>query len=202
MYKRNYLKFCSPLLISCALAGNVHAGTAMDLLNAASDSLSTAKDTASTGKQAADAVEATQQAADSTAAAAEKLSLTDTLMQQLGVTKEQASGGAGAIFEAAKSKMSSDDFQSLTQAVPDMDSMLAAAPEQSDDSVSKLAGGLSSMLGDSDNTLGTLTSLASSFKDLNLSGDMVNQFVPVVVDYVKQNGSAQVASLLQSALGL
>ena len=202
MDKRNCLKFCSAVVLAFLLAGNAHAGTAQDLIDAASDSLSTAKDKAGTGTQAVDAIEATQQAADSTAAAAEKLSLTETLMQQLGVTKEQASGGAGAIFEAAKSKMTAEDFQSLTQAVPEMDSMLSSVPQQSDDSVGKLAGSLSSMLGDTDNTLGTVTSLASAFKDLNLSGDMVNQFVPVVVDYVKQNGSAQVASLLQSALGL
>ncbi len=201
MYKCNYLQFCSSVFFTFLLAGNVHAGTAMDLLDVASDSLSTAKETAATGAQAVDTVKATQQAAD-TVDAAKPLSLTETLMQQLGVTEQQATGGAGAIFEAAKSKMSVDDFQNLTQAVPEMDNLLAAVPPQSGDGVSKLAGGLSSMLGDSNNTLGTLTSLASTFKDLNLSGDMVNQFVPVLVDYVKQNGSAQVATLLQSALGL
>jgi len=45
-----------------------------------------------------------------------------------------------------------------------------------------------------------MTSLATSFQQLNLSPSMVNQFIPVVVDYVKNTGGQMTANLLQSAL--
>lgn len=45
-----------------------------------------------------------------------------------------------------------------------------------------------------------MTSLASSFQQLNLSPSMVNQFIPVVVDYVKNTSGEMTANLLQSAL--
>jgi hypothetical protein len=68
-----------------------------------------------------------------------------------------------------------------------MDSLLSAAPKSS---TSSLISSASSMLGDSASSYGNLAALASSFSDLNLSPDMVDAFVPVVVDYVKRRGGA------------
>lgn len=60
-----------------------------------------------------------------------------------------------------------------------MKSLLSAVPKPSGFTTS-LIGGASSLLGDSASSYGNL------FNDLNLSPDMVGQFVPVVVDCVKQ----------------
>ena len=49
---------------------------------------------------------------------AEESSLADQLVQKLGVTKEQAQGGAGAIFKVAKDKLTADDFGKVAEAVP------------------------------------------------------------------------------------
>jgi hypothetical protein len=125
--------------------------------------------------------------------------LTDTLVKKLGITSEQAQGGAGALFQVAKAKLDAGQFADLSKAVPEMDSLLNAAPKQSE-ALSGIAGSASSVLGENNNPYGNLAGLASSFKVLNLSPDMVDEFVPVVVDYVSTNGGALTANMLQSAL--
>jgi hypothetical protein len=45
-----------------------------------------------------------------------------------------------------------------------------------------------------------MTALAASFQQLNLSPDMVGQFIPVVTNYVSQTSGQVSANLLQSAL--
>ncbi len=119
--------------------------------------------------------------------------LVNTLVSQLGVSPQQALGGAGAIFQAAQGSMEPQAFSTLSQSVPGINDMLNAAPTLSD---SPMASGLSSMMGGA----GGLASLTSSFQQLNLSPDMVGQFVPVVTDYVRTSGGEAAASLLQSAL--
>ena len=133
------------------------------------------------------------------AAEAVKTGLTDTLMKQLGVSSEQAQGGSGALFEVAKNNMSDSDFGQLSQAVPGMDGILAAAPKsESDSATGSLLSGIAAASGNS--KLTDATSLVNAFQQLDLSGDMVGQFTPVIIDYVKQNGGEQLANILQAAL--
>lgn len=54
--------------------------------------------------------------------------LVGALTQQLGVTEQQATGGAGAIFGLAKSQLSPDHFGQVASVVPGMEGLLHAAP--------------------------------------------------------------------------
>jgi len=126
-------------------------------------------------------------------------SLTDTLVKKLSISNEQAQGGAGALFQLAKSNLDAGQFAALSKAVPEMDSLLSAAPKQSG-GLSGLAGGASSALGEANNPYGNLAGLASAFKVLNLSPDKADEFVPAVVDYVSAKSGALTANMLQSAL--
>ena len=126
-------------------------------------------------------------------------SLTDTLVKKLSISNEQAQGGAGALFQLAKSNLDAGQFAALSKAVPEMDSLLSAAPKQSG-GLSGLAGGASSALGEANNPYGNLAGLASAFKVLNLSPDKADEFVPVVVDYVRTKSGALTANMLHSAL--
>ena len=56
------------------------------------------------------------------------------------------------------------------------------------------------MMGDTDNTLGTVASLATSFNELNLSPEMVGQFIPIMTEYVKNTSGQVTANLLRAAL--
>ena len=71
-----------------------------------------------------------------------QIGLVDMLVHKLGVSPQQALGGAGAIFQAAKGNMNPQAFASLSQSVPGMSTMLGAAPSVSGASG---LGGMSSM---------------------------------------------------------
>ncbi|KXJ40318.1 MAG: hypothetical protein AXA67_10700 [Methylothermaceae bacteria B42] len=119
------------------------------------------------------------------------------LTNQLGVTPAQAAGGSGAIFQAAKARMAPSAFQTLTAKVPEVTQLLNQAPAAS--SGSALSRGISA-LGGGNSSAATLLQLGQTFKSLNMSPDMVNQFVPVVVNYVKSQGGQALSNMLQTAL--
>ena len=75
---------------------------------------------------ASQALQQGQQAVNA-AQAVQPGSLAELLMQRTGVTAAQAQGGAGALFQVAKSKMQPDAFAQLEQSVPGMNGMLGAA---------------------------------------------------------------------------
>ncbi len=121
--------------------------------------------------------------------------LIGSLVDTLGVSEEQATGGSGAVFKEAKNNMSSVDYSQLLNAVPGIDSLISAAPQ-----AGGLAGKASSLLGGSAGSVGGMTALADSFSKLGLSPDMVNQFVPVILDFVQSEGGQQAMTLLKNAL--
>jgi len=188
MKSSNRIKITS-LLITIVATGCAGSG-GENVLGTVDSGLDTVGRTAQTGRAV---IEAGKTAA--TGVPVSQPSLTNILMSQLGVTQQQALGGAGAVFQAAKAKMAPQAFSNLSQSVPGMSDMLAAAPQ-----VSQPLSGVTSMVGGASSTVNTMTSLATSFQQLNLSPSMVNQFIPVVVDYVKNTGGQMTANLLQSAL--
>ena len=100
--------------------------------------------------------------------------LIGSLVDKLGVSEEQATGGAGAVFKEAKNNMSSGDYSQLLNAVPGIDSLISKAPQGGG-----LAGKASSFLGGSAGSATGVAALADSFSKLGLAPDMVNQFVPM-----------------------
>ena len=127
------------------------------------------------------------------------------LTSQLGVTEQQAAGGAGSIFGFAQDQLSPSEFQTVEEGLPGVDGLIAQAPEPESESSSLLSSG-SSLLGGSSNSdlagLGGLGSLAGSFESLGMSPDMVQQFVPIVTQYAGDVGGPEVAQLLKAALAL
>lgn len=181
--------------ISPALAEGGMLDQLKDSLGAGKEAASEAAGTAVGGK--AGAAETVQSAVGSELGG-ESSSLVDSLTSQLNVTPEQAQGGAGSLFQAAKQKLGADSFQSVADVVPGMDGLLGAAPKT--EAAGGLAGGVAGLGGDSVGGATGVASVANNFQQLGLSSDMVGKFVPVVVDYVKTQGGETVANLLGSAL--
>ena len=125
---------------------------------------------------------------------AEDVGLVDLLTQQLGVTERQAEGGAGAIFNVAKEKLSKEAFGKVAGAVPEMDDLLGAAPKAS--GLSGAIEGKASFLGSSAEKLGGLGSLADTFSGLGLKSEMVDKFFPIILSYVESNGGESVKNIL------
>jgi len=139
------------------------------------------------------------------ASAAEQKGLVDVLVSKLGVTKDQAAGGAGSILGYAKGNMKKDDFKKVVSAVPETNQLIKTAPRA--DTGSPTLGGLGStqVAGSGLGTaggLGSTAALAGSFQKLGLKSDMVGKFIPIVVDYAQSKGGSSVGSLLSGALGI
>ena len=90
------------------------------------------------------------------------MDLLNMLTSQLGVSQEQAKGGAGLIFDLVKDKVSSSDFDSLTKAMPEATGMMAAAPK-SGGGLMGAVGSIASSLGGKESSLGNLAQLAGGF---------------------------------------
>ena len=128
-------------------------------------------------------------------ASADTSKLIGSLTDMLGVSKEQATGGAGAVFREAKNNMSPGDYSQLLNAIPGIDSLIQAAPQ-----VSGLAGKASSMFGSSSGTMQGLSALTDSFAKLGLSPDMVNEYVDVILDFVQSEAGQQTMTMMKNAL--
>lgn len=125
--------------------------------------------------------------------------LTNLLVSRLGVTPQQAIGGAGALLQVAKTRMNPDAFARLSQQIPDVQELIAAAPALKQQSGALgLAGKLASLSGD--NSISNLVTTVSIFKQLGMKPEEIQKFAPVVVDYVRGNTDEVIAGGLKAAL--
>jgi hypothetical protein len=191
MQPKMFVTLCTSLAMSVALVNSANAANWKDVLNAANSSVNGPANNANQSLQGQQTV--------NVAKAVQPGSLAELLMQRTGVTAAQAQGGAGALFQVAKSKMQPDAFAQLEQTVPGMNEMLGAAPAQTQPS-GGLAGRLSSIAGASGGTAGNLVAVVSAFQQQGMSPAMVQQFVPVVVDYVRAHGNEALLNSLSAAL--
>lgn len=144
-------------------------------------------------KQAAKTVQATANTAQATG-------LTQLLTQKLGVNSQQASVGAGALFQLAQTKMGNNEFQQLTSSVPEVSSLINTVAPSKPSALAQIASGTSALIGDENDTAGAVVKAYETFKSLGLSSDMVSQFVPVMTDYVSRNAAPTITNALVSAL--
>ena len=117
--------------------------------------------------------------------------LVGQLTKELKIKPEQAIGGAGALFGVAKMKMKPEDFLKVSNVVPGMGDLLKAAPQ--------IGGGsdpLSQMGAALPGKAGTVAQVAGAFKQLGMSPQMATKFLPIMTQFVKLKGGANVAGLL------
>ncbi|MGZ4979643.1 MAG: DUF2780 domain-containing protein [Methylobacter sp.] len=192
MPQKTILTLCASLTLSAALVNSANAANWKDVLNAVNNNVNGQTNNAGQalqqGQQAVNAAQPLQTG-----------SLTELLMQRTGVTQAQALGGAGALFQIAKDKMQADAFNQLEQSVPGIEGMLAAVPALSPPT-GGLAGRLSSIAGASGGTAGNLVTVVSAFQQQGMSPAMVQQFIPVVIDYVKARSNDALVNTLSAAL--
>ena len=143
------------------------------------------------------------------------------LAKELGSTPEQAAGAAGIIFGIAKALLKPEDFAKIQQAVPGMDSLLAAVPAEAigpSGAPPTFAGssstrGLSATPGFATSTPGLASSPSATgpplaadnwlgaaigaFSKLGIKPDMIAKAVPYLSGYLKKHGTAALGPLLE-----
>lgn len=122
------------------------------------------------------------------------MELIKQLTENLGITDEQAKGGAGSIFSMIKGQVSKDDFGKVTEAIPDVSDLLKLAPNGKSGG---LLGGITSALGGGKNNI---AGLAGGFSKLGLDSDMVGKFVPIILSFVQSKGGDGIKNILSGVL--
>jgi hypothetical protein len=121
------------------------------------------------------------------------------LTRELGVDKSQARGGLVALLRAGEQNLKPADFESLLADIPGADKLLKSAPPPSP--LSSIAGGLGSLLG-SRSSAGRWAGLAASFSELGIDLATAKKFGPIVMDYVRDRGGADLVDKMKTALRL
>jgi hypothetical protein len=125
------------------------------------------------------------------------MDLINQLVSSLGVSEEQAKGGAGMLFKLAQDKLSGSEFAQIADNVSGVDDMIAAAPAAGGGGLMGAVGGVMSSFGGGSGGLGALASLADGFDKLGLDSGMIGKFVPIVLDFVRNQGGDSAAHLLK-----
>jgi len=132
------------------------------------------------------------------------MELVGLLTDQLGVTENQATGGAGALFKTAKDNLSESDYGKVAEALPGIGTLIQSAPKVSDSTagLSKKMGGVTEGLGSLTKAaegVNKLTAVTNQFSQLGLDQDMVSQFIPIILNYANTKGGETVMNLLKGA---
>jgi hypothetical protein len=125
------------------------------------------------------------------------MELVQQLILNLGLSEEQAQGGAGLLLGLLKHKLSETDFAQVSGAVPDSEGLIEKAPEAGG-GLGGLLGGVASALGGSQ--LGELASLAGGFSKLGLDADMIGKLVPILVSFLESKGGEGLAGIVSKVL--
>ena len=116
-----------------------------------------------------------------TSARAQTPDLVATLSARLGINREQAAGGAGAIFRLAEQRLSPAEFSIITGSLPGIGRLLDVAP-----AVAAQGGGLED--------------LVLPFSLLGMPSPLIPPFVELVLDFARADGSGPAAGLLRRTL--
>ena len=126
--------------------------------------------------------------------------LVNMVMSQLGVTQTQATSGLGALLSTAQPNMSKADFAELSNVIPNMNGLLAAAPAM--EAPANDSGGLmsmaTSMFGGTPANDGLI--LQQAFSALGLNTGMLGQFSQILLDFVNTEGGQALMQSLKAAL--
>lgn len=129
--------------------------------------------------------------AEETATAPKSSGLVDDLAGKLSLKPEQAIGAAGAVFALAKTKMSATDFVKLAGGIPEMDTLLKAAPAATAGS-----NPITSAMGSQAGAAGLL----SRFNVLGIPAESALKIVPEVLSFVKAKQGDEITGLLSKAI--
>lgn len=125
--------------------------------------------------------------------------LVGSLMSQLKLNQTQAQGGLGSLLTLAKGNLGEQEFASLSQQIPNTDTLLAAAPSLTQSS--GMSGLLSKVGGDLGSSLQGGAMVYDSFEKLGIPKDMLVPMVDIAKSYLDAQGGEGATQLLVKGLG-
>jgi len=124
------------------------------------------------------------------------VNLIERLMEELGVTRQQAEGGAGLLLEFAQKKLDGDRFVEVADSIPAISDIIGKAPRGEIAMGRPLWVFFSRLFGG----LGGLYVLAAAFDGLGLDKKQLRKFVEVLLGHFRERGGERVEGYLGSVL--
>lgn len=122
------------------------------------------------------------------------MNLIERLMEDLGVTRQQAEGGAGLLLGFAQKNLARDRFVEVADSIPAISDIIGKAPRGEIALVRPWRAVLSRWFGG----LGGLYVLVEAFRDLGLDKLQIAKFVEVLLDFFREKGGSEI----EESLGL
>lgn len=116
------------------------------------------------------------------------------LMDELGVTREQAEGGAGSLLQLAQARLEPDQFVRVADTIPGISDIVGKAPRFEVPAGGQFRAQLSRIFGG----LGGLFPLAQPFSRLNLEKPMIGRYAEVLLSFFGEKGGTEIKGLLAS----
>jgi hypothetical protein len=147
--------------------------------------------------------ESTEQEAPSEQKAPSISAMVSEVTQSLGVKKNQAEGGLGAIFNYAKNNISADQFTQLSTSLPGVagliDKMPAVSNAVSSTGISDLAG-LMDKAAEYSDSIKALNDVKKQFDALGLKPEMIAEFAATAKQYLDTEQGQQAKDILGQGL--
>ena len=117
--------------------------------------------------------------------------------EQLGLSSDMTSGALGALFKVAQDNLG-DNFSSISDVIPNVDSYIESAPAIAKSSL----GGLASSLGGDElgQAAAGLSYLNSAFEKLGIPKETILPLVNTVTGYLEANDYGTAASMLKQGV--
>ena len=123
-----------------------------------------------------------------------------TKAQQMGVKPEQAAGGVGAMLSLAKNQLTPNDYTALTQQVPGINKVTGAGAltqlsqfSAKNPQLQALVGQINPVSKDAKVAVSNVTNqsqLNSAFEALGMNSSLIQEFAPLITQYLGQQGVA------------
>ena len=120
--------------------------------------------------------------------------------QQMGVKPEQAAGGVGAMLSLAKNQLTTNDYAALTQQVPGINKVTGAGAltqlsqfSAKNPQLQALVGQINPVSKDAKVAVSNVTNLSqlnSAFEALGMNSSLIQEFAPLITQYLGQQGVA------------
>lgn len=125
--------------------------------------------------------------ASATEVSGEAQQLVGQLQNQLGVTETQAVGGTSALLQLAKNQLGADTMSSLTNKTSGLSGLMGGGSSLSESLLSRIS---------------SMDGVQSAFSALGMDSAMIQQFVPIVMGFLGDQGvGSSVLGSLQSLWG-
>lgn len=125
--------------------------------------------------------------------------LLGNIQDNLGVSSDQAKGGLASLINVAKQNLSEEQFASLSEYVPGLDSVLEYLPVIEEVKSEGLSGLVDKAAGYNE-TLGQLNEVKKQFDSLGLDTDMIKGYASQATEYLDTPQGQEAKKLLTESL--